>query len=314
MSSAVHGDPAAAALAHQALFYRGDTDYVDGVLRFLGPGAAAGEPLVVAVPEPRAALLRQRVKQLDADVEMLDMREVGPNPARLIPAIEGMLARHGGRVLHYVGEHIWADRSPAEIRELTRHEALINLAWPGAAIRMLCPYDTQALGENVLADAERTHPWVIRAGEGSLSPHFTGATIPPRSEEPLSRPSEEAAALHFGLGDLGRLRSLVADRAAAAGLERARTDDLVLAVNEVATNAIKHAMAPGHLRIWLVPGGLVCQLEDPGHIADPLAGRHRPSPSVDGGLGLWMVNQLCDLVEVRSSAKGTTIRLHMRRR
>jgi hypothetical protein len=60
-------------------------------------------------------------------------------------------------------------------------------------------------------------------------------------------------------------------------------------------------------------GTVVCQLEDPGHILDPLAGRHHPSPSVNGGLGLWLVNQLCDLVEARSSVSGTTIRLHMSR-
>jgi anti-sigma regulatory factor (Ser/Thr protein kinase) len=314
ISSAVHGDPAAAALAHQALFYRSDAEYLDGVLQFVAAGAEDGAPLVVAVPEPRAALLREPLSALNSEVELLDMVEVGPNPGRLIPAIEEMLARHGGRVLHYVGEHIWAGRSRAEIREVTRHEALVNLAWPGASIRVLCPYDAEALDGSVLADAERTHPWVIRAGEGSLSPQFTGATVPARFDEALSAPPPGASSLHFGREDLSRLRALVADRAAAAGLDQSQAADLVLAVNEVATNAIKHARAPGHLSLWDVPGGLVCQLEDPGHIADPLAGRRRPSPSVEGGLGLWMVNQLCDLVELRSSPEGTTSRLHMRRR
>jgi anti-sigma regulatory factor (Ser/Thr protein kinase) len=313
-TNAVHGDRAAAGLAHQALFYRGDVDYLDGVLQFVTPGVQAGEPLVVAVPEPRAALLRERLSALDPDLEMLDMLEMGRNPARIIPAVQGMLARHHGRVLHYVGEPIWPGRSPEEIREATRHEALINLAWPGAAIRVLCPYDADALADSVLADAERTHSWVIRAGEGSLSPDFTGATVPPRSEEALCAPPEGASSLQFGVEDLSRLRKLVSDCAANARLDRVQTSDLVLAVNEVATNAIKHANAPGRLRIWPGRSGLVCQLEDPGHIADPLAGRHRPTPSVDGGLGLWMVNQLCDLVEVRSSVRGTTIRLHMHRR
>jgi anti-sigma regulatory factor (Ser/Thr protein kinase) len=85
----------------------------------------------------------------------------------------------------------------------------------------------------------------------------------------------------------------------------------VLAVNEIATNSIKHARARGLMRIWTTPTQVACHLEDPGHISDPLAGRYLPTLRVDGGLGLWMVNQLCDLVEARTSAPGTVIRLTM---
>jgi Histidine kinase-like ATPase domain len=62
--------------------------------------------------------------------------------------------------------------------------------------------------------------------------------------------------------------------------------------------------------VWSHPGSVVCQVEDGGHIVDPLAGRRLPRPHVAGGLGLWTVNQLCDLVEVRTSAEGTTVRVH----
>jgi anti-sigma regulatory factor (Ser/Thr protein kinase) len=300
-------------LAHQALLYRGDDDYLAGVLGFVAPGVHAGEPIAVAVPRPRAALLREPLAALDPGIAMLDMVEVGRNPARIIPAMQAMLAHSGGRLLHYVGEPIWPGRSAAEVREAIRHEALINLAWPGAEIRALCLYDADRLDADVLGDAEQTHPWVIRAGEGGLSPRFTGATVPPSSDQPLADPPEGAVSLAFGLDDLSRLRTLVTGCAAAAGLERPKVTDLILAVNEVATNSLKHAEAPGRMRVWAEPDGIACQLEDPGHIADPLVGRRRPAPSVEGGLGLWMVNQLCDLVEVRTSARGTVIRLHMAR-
>jgi Histidine kinase-like ATPase domain len=56
---------------------------------------------------------------------------------------------------------------------------------------------------------------------------------------------------------------------------------------------------------------VIFQVEDSGHIADPLAGRRLQATGV-GGLGLWMVNQLCDLVEVRTSAAGTKVRTHTR--
>jgi len=34
-----------------------------------------------------------------------------------------------------------------------------------------------------------------------------------------------------------------------------------------------------------------------------------PSPEQEGGRGVYLVNQLCDLVQLRSSAEGTTIRV-----
>lgn len=299
------------AQTHEALFYRGPEDYLDGILRFIGPGLAAGEPVAVAIPAPKADLLRQRLNGHQEDVELLDMFQLGHNPARIIPAVQAMLERSGGQRLHYVGEPIWAGRSPAQIREATRHEALINLAWPGARIRVLCPYDTASLDPAVLADAEQTHPYLIRDGETFPSEAYTGPDIPPGCEHPLSAPPTDAATLEFGLEELAEVRALVGWQSGATGLSSDRTADLVLAVNELATNTIRHAGTRGLLRVWEVPDEVVCQIEDPGHISDPLAGRRRPPAIIDGGLGLWMVNQLCDLVELRSSAAGTAIRAHM---
>jgi len=53
-------------------------------------------------------------------------------------------------------------------------------------------------------------------------------------------------------------------------------------------------------------------VHDVGRITDPLAGRVRHGPD-DSGHGLWLVNQVCDLVELRSGDAGTTVRMHMRR-
>ena len=56
---------------------------------------------------------------------------------------------------------------------------------------------------------------------------------------------------------------------------------------------------------------IVCQIHDEGIITDPLAGRRQPSLEAPGGHGLWIVNQVCDQVEILSDETGTTIRLHM---
>ncbi|HZU60924.1 MAG TPA: sensor histidine kinase [Solirubrobacteraceae bacterium] len=295
---------------HLALFYGSETEYIQGVLNFAKPAIRAGEPVAVAVPGAKVSLLERHLRQAGAQPEIFDMVELGRNPARIIPAVESMLAHHSGALLHYVGEPIWPGRSPEEIQEATRHEALINLAWPGTQIRVLCPYDVRALPDAVLEDAQRTHPHLITGGQTAPSPLYHGPSVPLGSEHPLPDPPANAASLAFGLQELSSVRTLVSARAMMAGMAPDRVNDLVLAVNELATNTIRHGGGRGILRVWRAASRLVCQIEDSGHIADPLAGRRVPRPEVAGGVGLWTVNQLCELVEIRSGSGGTTIRVH----
>jgi anti-sigma regulatory factor (Ser/Thr protein kinase) len=295
---------------HLALFYGDDREYLDGVMRFLEPALAAGEPVAVAVPPRRGELLRERLGGASDQVQILDMFELGRNPARIIPAVERLLARYDGALLHYVGEPIWPGRSREEVREATKHEALINLAWPGAKIRVLCLYDAARLDQAVLADAERTHPRVIRGREEYQSGAYVGPAVPAGCDQPLVAPPREALSRAFGLEDLFAIRALIGEHAAAAGLSQDRVGDLVFAVNELATNAIRHGSGGGTLHLWTRSARLVCQVSNRGRIDDPLAGRRVPTDKVAGGLGLWTVNQLCDLVEVRTSDAGTTVRVH----
>jgi anti-sigma regulatory factor (Ser/Thr protein kinase) len=115
----------------------------------------------------------------------------------------------------------------------------------------------------------------------------------------------------FGPGELASLRAETEARASAAGLGEDRCADLALAVHEVAVNSCEHGGGGGELRIWEDAGALVCEVRDSGLIADPLVGRRLPSWDDDGGRGLWLVNQLCDLVQIRSGDTGTTVRLHV---
>jgi len=86
----------------------------------------------------------------------------------------------------------------------------------------------------------------------------------------------------------------------------------VMAVNEAATNSLQHGGGSGTLRTWSEVDRVVCEVADRGRFAAPLAGRVRPGSDTAPGRGLWLANQLCDLVQVRTSRHGTTVRLHMR--
>ncbi|HEY7074293.1 MAG TPA: ATP-binding protein, partial [Solirubrobacteraceae bacterium] len=92
----------------------------------------------------------------------------------------------------------------------------------------------------------------------------------------------------------------------------ARRDDLLLAVTEAASNSIRHGGGHGVLRVWREPDALICEMRDAGRLDEPLAGRLPPPHAHGGGYGLWLVNQVCDLVQLRSFAGGSVVRMHMR--
>ena len=87
---------------------------------------------------------------------------------------------------------------------------------------------------------------------------------------------------------------------------------LITNVGEVAANSIRHGGGHGTALLWRTDQSVTCELRDAGVIADPLVGLVRPTAGQIGGRGLWFVNNLCDLVEVRSSpGEGTRVRLSM---
>jgi len=299
------------AFRHVGFFYRTEDEYAATVTGFLRAGLAAGEPVLAAVPSARIALLRDALGADTALVEFADMTGVGRNPARIIPRVLAFVGRHPGRRVRYVGEPMWASRSTAELREAIRHEALINLAFANADAEILCPYDITELEPAVIADARRTHPVLLSDGRQGPSPGYAVPfQIPFSCSLPLPAPPDDAMS-HTYRTDLSQVRALVLQHARTAGLTDARANDLMLAVSEVAANTLRHTESHGTLTIWQDQGEIICEIHDDGTITDPLAGRRIPAPDAAGGHGLWLVHQVCDLVELRSDDTGTTVRIHM---
>ena len=302
---------------HEALLYAGIEQFVTRTTPFIKGALDADEPILVVVSSQKIAALRTAVGK-DADrVQFRDMSEVGANPARIIPAWHAFVEAHAGqgRRLRGIGEPIYPERTASELVESQRHEALLNAAFDGRAdFWLLCPYNTQALDPSVVETAHRTHP-VVADGDGTSSSDLypgVAASVAPY-DTPLPEPSTVRATLAFDAKRLPAVRRLVSREAASAGFMTRSIADLVLATNEVATNTVQHGGAAGTLRVWRDGGVLVCEVRDRGHFEDPLADRRRPARGRDGGRGLWLANQLCDLVQIRSSSSGTTVRLHMDR-
>jgi anti-sigma regulatory factor (Ser/Thr protein kinase) len=294
---------AGAGIRHVAWLYRSPEELVTGVREY----AQAGAPLLVAI------LVGRLLEELRGDtVAVLDMAELGRNPARLMPELRGFADEHPGRRVRVLAELAWPGRSAAELREISRYEAMLELALAGVPVTVVCPYSEAELSAPEITAARCSHRRLLRAGHELDSADFQadaassslvgGPLIAPRGAQSLAYQR-----------NLRPVRDLVGAVGAQAGLAAERCADLVIAASEVAANTLKHTSGGGIVRIWATADEVLCQLEDGGHITDPLAGYRRPVGDVAAGQGLWLVNQVCDLAEIRTSEAGTTIRLHMDR-
>jgi anti-sigma regulatory factor (Ser/Thr protein kinase) len=308
----IHG----ADFRHEALFYAGEQGFLTGTVPFVLEAVGAGAPILVAVRQVRARALRAALGAASDRVLFADMEELGRNPARIIPAWRDFVEQSlddGGSV-RGVGEPIWDGRGPAEVLECQHHESLLNLAFADTrSFWLLCPYDTDALERDVLEAARCSHPFVAERDASYESDAYVdpATTDGPFAGE-LSPPPSATDEITFTCAELPTVRAFVAEQAEGSGLNADRAQDLVLAVSELATNSVLHAGGQGTVRVWRQHRELVCEVRDGGRLVQPLIGRERPRPEQASGRGLWLVNQLCDLVQMRSSPKGSAVRLHMR--
>ena len=298
-------EPDGGVLSHAAFYYRSQPEYAAAIVAFAQTGLAAGEPTMVAVPGANARVIGDRLDDVPGEVVFTDMAELGRNPARIIPRC--------GRSSTSIGPARAVRRRADLARALGRGDLRGDQARSPAQPRVRAGTDDDFVPIRCLgaawfrpADARRTHQ---EASTGA-----TGQTwrdnLPPGCDRPLHPPPAGAEALAYEKG-LAPVRRLVAGHAQRAGLDAERTVDLVLAANEIAANTISHTTGSGVLHVWYTSEEIVCQVHDQGEITDPLAGRVRHGPD-DRGHGLWLVNKVCDLVELRTGPAGTTVRMHMR--
>lgn len=302
---------------HEALFYAGRDSFVAGCIPFIEGGLEAREPVLVVESAGRIELLRAALGSESDRVSWADMSEVGANPARIIPAWQDFVARHGadGKRLRGIGEPISAERHADDLVECQRHESLLNVAFgSGQPWWLLCPYDTQTLDASVVEEARRSHEFVMEAsGSSVVSESFRGRGFSATSfGAPLAEPQALRTIVQFDGENLLSMRGEVARQGLSFGLGTERATRLVTAVNEVATNSILHGGGRGTLRVWRDRNALVCEVRDRGMYGLPLGDRTKPGAGLADSRGLWLANQLCDLVQIRSVPDGTVVRLHMR--
>ena len=151
----------------------------------------------------------------------------------------------------------------------------------------------------------------VSSGHEACGYNLRGDTAEPLYE-PLSFPRGRVREIPFAEEDLAELRRQVAAWALAHEMRDADADELMLATHEIAANSVRHGGGVGILRMWQEDRTLMCDVQDAGHIDEPLIGLFPPDEHASSGRGLWIANVVCDLVQIRSTPRGTQIRLHKR--
>jgi len=305
---------AAPGYRHEALLYAGEAEFLAATVPFITAGLSRNEPVMVAVSARKIDMLKANLGWDASWVDFVDMARLGTNPGRIISAWRRFLFDHRDDAhLRGIGEPIWAERNPAELIECQQHEMLLNDAFPPERPwRLLCPYDTSTLDPTVIEKARHAHPFVQHGAQSGPSLSYRGDVEGHAALHQTDLPEPEATwqELAFDAGSRSDVLALVA--AAVAHLPEPRADGLIRSVAEVTENSIRHGGGRGTVRVWSEGRDVVCEISDSGHIDDPLVGRGLPATAATNRRGLWLVHELCDLVQLRSSAPGTVVRMTLR--
>jgi anti-sigma regulatory factor (Ser/Thr protein kinase) len=307
---------------HQALIYGSDQEFLDVAIPFIEEGLGSEEPTLVAVQDRHVENLRGELGGAPEGLTLHPVDRWYETSARTRQKFSRWVAERGERAggerqtdrprVRLIGEPPWAIGHEAQVRDRARHESVLNVAFAREPVTFICPYDATALPDEVIAHARRTHPEIVNStGTSESAPYEEplefcrrlDATVEPQRGAP-------SVEISFSLEDLPAVRRAIGTFVLGAGLAPSRCDELVLAVNEITTNAVIHGGPPATVRAWNGGGEVVVEVTDAGDgIRDVLAGQFTPPTDALGGRGLWLTRLLCDAVEVRNGM-GCTVSLH----
>ena len=312
--SPVLGNGQATPFVHRALIYEEEADLVAATIPFLEEGLAAGERQLVVTTAHNAEVLGRALGRRADEVEFRDSHEWYVLPTHTLLGYQRYVEEADTPRVRIVGELALGGESHAPMSEWVRYEATLNVAFALLPVSIMCPYDAPRASR---PDHRRRppHPSGGLRGTGCAPSEEFTETMPLLREldrEELEEPTVATIERPIA-GDLRGVRDFVLARARDAGLSGKSLQDTCLAVQEVASNTLAHGARQGTMRTWVQDGELVFEVRD--HVSGnghPVIARLGTEPALlSDPRGLWMARLLCDLVEVRSSAGGLVVRLHV---
>jgi anti-sigma regulatory factor (Ser/Thr protein kinase) len=300
---------------HEAIIYGSDDEFVGVVVPRLDAAADARIPVLAALDEHEAGLVRSAVRDTSALTFLppLTPSERPPNVIKGLLALVPELIAGGARQVQVV-QTVPHPGLGAPWYGWCRYEAAVNELLDELPLWGMCLYDRRITPAQVLHDVEQTHPRITTPdgtrwrNDHYLSPSVFLRSRPQAPADPLEV-EPPARELLDPLPAAGR--RAVRELAPGHDLSEDDIDRLVLATSEAITNAIVHGRRPVIMRAWAGPRRMVVTVMDHGPGPDdPYVGLVPQSSPAHGrgGLGLWIVDQLVAALYSRSS-DGFTVRL-----
>jgi Anti-sigma regulatory factor (Ser/Thr protein kinase) len=305
------------ALQHRCGFYASQRDLVDLLVPMVGAALTRGSTVALAVAPETADAVEEA---LGPAPQLVRLSEPGPGchsgqtlAARRARELRELTALHGPITM--IAQHR-SELDGADGAFWTELDAAYGIALADMPVELTCFYPELPLHQSILDGARRTHPMLLVGGDPvenpeHMSPRSVLAEYPAPSPALLGAPDLQ---IEFGAWQLNEVRDELERALLSAGYGRTRAEDFVLAVNEIATNAVEHGSPDARLYVWLdgdgVTEGAVCEVHDRGTLRDPLPGLAAPHSAEPRGRGVWIARQICESLHVWSDKSGTHVRLH----
>jgi anti-sigma regulatory factor (Ser/Thr protein kinase) len=296
------------ALRHNALVYESQDEYLARAVPFLEEGVEAGEGAIVAHTKPGLAMMREALGDHAAGVTFVDVSAAYTRPARTLAAYHEVYAEQLARTptLRAVAD-VQFGPDPAEWDLWTGYEAVFNRSFGHLPAWVLCSYDANGTPDPIIEGVWQTHPEVVDGDTCRTNDRYED---PDRLLRRIAAPPSRLSGLRsipFGRST-EELRERLAPELTAERVSAAHSLDALLAVSEVADNAIAHGGGIRDVRIGRARGRLVCEIVDGGGgFDDPTAGYLAPRDGV--GTGLWVARQLTWRIDFFQSPAGFTARI-----
>ena len=292
-------------LLHEALVYSSDHAFLARAVPFLQDGVAADQPVIAALMPEKFALLR---KALGSDAERVSFVDASTHyrrPSHALAeyrrALDELLSRPGVELVRVIGELPLVPTTEEQV-DWIRYESLINQAWAGYPVWVICGYDARALPEHIIRDALHTHPFVSSGDQPDPSDDYieTDDFVAPPLRGEIHGGTGAGAPLArltiAGEPEFVDLRRVVAGAARAGGLPPLTVEDVTVAVGELARDRLRHGDGETSVQVVRDQARWHCDVTG-------------PTSGADDGVGLFIARLVSERVEVADGAAEQTVRM-----
>lgn len=304
--------------AHVGALYGSDAHLRDLLVPYLADALRSREHLLVVISEPAERVLRAALGEAADRVQWGGSGLSDDRLGRMFATFGDYLAqrRGAGVPTRVVGEP-GADLSSDRLSQYLRYVCMAYDIYGAYGYPMLFLWDERRYSPAVLAQIRAVHPRLLGGG---------GMIINTEYRDPidyLTADATSAPAVPVDLDldvrlesadGLAELRRRLRSWGTSAALSDDDTDDIVIAVDEIATNALEHGQPPARVRGWCSGDAVIVRVDDHGRTGIPATtGYVRPPAGSRRGRGIWIARHLADVLTTHNGPTGTTVALRFPR-